>query len=370
MERNQEIKYNYNTLIVTDYSAPYEGNFIESIKALHQKNLEKGNNVVYLFPERAKKIEWIKKLEKEQNFKIYYFKNDTLFNVIKNIKKIIKEENIKVIYTHFCRHKTQFAIKLVRLTCRKIKVVSHFHNHCKVNGNPLKKIFMKLAYKLYEGDLNIGCSESVSMSMPYKKNKVTYVENGISFKRLDNVDNMSMKFPDNKFIVLMFGFDYYRKGVDLAIKAIKELKNSNIVLAISLASNTEKVKEIIIKEYENVPNFITFLEPTNNIASYYTKADLFLSAAREEGFCYSIVEAAYCKTKILSSNIPGVPQNIPGEYIFESNNYIDLKNKINEIYNDNSNKYDEAREYVMKKYNLENWTNEIIKKIDEIVINN
>ena len=117
MEGKQKNKYNYNMLIITDYSAPYEGNFIESVKSLHKKCIEKGNNIVYLFPERAKKLEWIRKLENVQNFKIYYFKDDTLFNLINKIKKIIKENDIKIIYSHFCRHKTQLAVKIVRSIC-------------------------------------------------------------------------------------------------------------------------------------------------------------------------------------------------------------------------------------------------------------
>lgn len=358
------MKNNQNMLIITDYAAPYEGNFIESIKSLRKKYIENGNELIFLFPRRAEKIEWVKELINKDNFKIYFFKDDTVLDVMKMSKDIIKEHDIKILYTHFCRHKTQLAVKLVRMGKKNIKLVSHFHNHCKVNGNLLKRNFMKLAYKLYEGDLNIGCSESVCESMPYKKEKVTYVENGICFDRLDNSENNEEILPKDKYTVLMFGFDYYRKGVDLAIKAIKELNNPDIVLAVSLASNKEKIIDNIKKEFGEVPSFVTFLDPINNVADYYNKADVFLSAAREEGFCYSIVEAAYCKTRILSSNIPGVPKDIPGEYLFESNNYMDLKDKINEIYNDNSlDKYDEAYEYVKEKYSIEKWTDGIIKKI-------
>lgn len=359
----------HSILLVTDYSAPYEGNFIESIKFLHKNINENNDRIVYLFPKRAEKLDWIQNLIKSKEYVIYFFDDDTYFSLRKTIKYIIKKENITAMYSHFCRHKTQLAVKVTRMLNHKIKLVSHFHNHCKVDGNFIKRSFMKVAYKLYEGDLNIGCSESVMNSMPYKKSKTTYVDNAINFSRLDNYRDISIpKSSDNSFVVLMFGFDYYRKGVDLAIKAIEKLNNPNIVLAISLASNKEKAENNIKKEFGKVPDFITFLDPINDIATYYHKADLFLSAAREEGFCYSIVEAAYCKTKVLSSNIPGVPKDIPGEYVFENENYEDLAEKINMLYNDTkSNNLNEAVEFVKKEYDISQWADRIRTKINECI---
>ncbi len=357
-----------NILIITDYSAPYEGNFIESIKDLHDKAKIEGKEIFYLFPKRAQKIYWIKNLIEKFNFNIYFFKDDTFFDLYKNIKDIVKKQKIDILYTHFCRHKTQLAIKFFNLLHSKVKLVSHFHNHCKTSNNVIKKNFMKIAYKLYEGDLNIGCSKSVESSMPYNKRKTTFVDNAINFNRLDNCSVINQQTSNNKFVILMFGFDYYRKGVDIVIKAIKEINNPNFILKISLASNKEKVKNYICQEFECIPNFIEFLEPINNVGSYYKASDVFISAAREEGFCYSIVEAAYCKTKIISSDIPGVPKDIPGEYIFKSGDYKELKNVILEVYNNNvvDSKLDIAQKYVKENYDISKWSENIIKKLDTL----
>ena len=355
-----------NILIITDYSAPYEGNFIESIKVLNKIAIEKNKRIVFLFPERAIKLEWIQKIINKDKFIIYFFKDDTFFDLMKNIKILLKKEKIDLIYTHFCRHRTQFAIKCIRILNPKIKLVSHFHNHCKVYGSFFRKLFMKIAYKLYEGDLNIGCSKSVFESMPYKKSKCIYVENAINFDRLNKYNDIVIERTDESgFIILLFGFDYYRKGVDLAINAIKRINNLNIILAISIALNKERIIQNIIDEFGEVPEFIRFLEPINDVATYYRNSDLFLSAAREEGFCYSIVEAAYCKTKILSSDISGVPKDIPGEYLFKANDYTDLQMKILEIYNSKDEKSEEAHEYVKSKYDINIWANEIINALSK-----
>lgn len=359
-----------NVLVVTDYAAPYEGNFIESFKSLKLEYEKSNDNIIFLFPLRASKLNWIQDLIRNDKWTIYFFDDDTVVKCANKIKELIKKENIRVIYTHVCRHKTQAAVKSVSFSNKNIKIVSHFHNHCKTNLGGLKGNVIKKLYKLYEGDVNIGCSESVAKTMPYKSNKVYFVNNAINFNRLDNVNNVEL-FDKSKFNIIMFGFDYYRKGIDLAIKAIKELKASNdkcknIILNISFASNLEKAKQNIMNEFGEIPDFVKFVEPINDIGSYYSNCDLFISAAREEGFCYSIVEAAYCGCKVLSSNISGVPKEIPGELLFESNNVESLKNQIIKSIDYDGSKKQEAILYVKKQYKIENWAKDIKSIIDKV----
>lgn len=349
-------------LVISDYNAPYAGNFIEAIKSLNKYANENGDGLFYLFPNRTSDKKYIEELSNLSKNKVNHFTNDSLVNVYSSLKNICRKENIDIIYCHFCRPKTQIAIKLFCIFHKKVKLVSHFHNHCKDSKNILKKLFYKMAYQFYKGNLNIGCSESVMMSMPYKSKYKTYVDNAIDFSRLDEYKKVDISNGRNK-VVLMFGFDYYRKGIDIAIKAIREL-NKNITLAISLASNRDKVEKYIIDEFNEIPDFINFLTPINDVASYYKNSDIFLSAAREEGFCYSLVEAAYCGTKIISSNIGGVPKNIPGEKLFESGNYKDLIHVLGTTLNEDVDP--NAKEYVLNNYGIEHWTKDIYNSLKKV----
>lgn len=355
---------NYKILIITDYAAPYEGNFIESLKYLNKKMDESGNEVIYLFTPKAKDKNCVKGLIKENRRVL--FGSDNVKQNMKIIKDIIKEEHISIIYTHFCSLKTQVQVKLIRLMNRKVKLICHFHNHYKLSGKFPRK---ELAYIAYKGDLNIGCSESVKNSIPYSKKKTVYVDNAINFARLDKYRDIKIDELENKFVVLMFGFDYYRKGVDVAIKAIKELSKEDVVLAISLSKNKDIVEQNIINDFGKMPNFIRFLDPIDDIATYYHKADIFLTSSREEGLCYSVLEAAYCGTKIICSNISGVSTDIPGELLFENENYAELKELILKVYSgQNMNKsQEEARKYVEEKYAMEKWGDGIIKCINKTI---
>lgn len=347
-------------LIISDYNAPYGGNFIESLKQLNILCTETNNSLYYLFPQRTNNKKWINELKKLSNNSVYFFKDDSFIGCYKMMRKIVKDNKVDILYCHFCRHKIQVSLKLFSILNHK-KLVSHFHNHCKSSNNMIKNMIIKFAYWFYKGNLNIGCSKSVMKSMPYNKKICSYVDNGIDFKRLDNYKNISLKNSNNERIILMFGFDYYRKGIDVAIKAIKKLNRKDIILAISLASNQDKVEKNIIDEFGEIPPFIKFLNPINDIATYYKTSDIFLSAAREEGFCYSLVEAAYCGTKIISSNIDGVPKEIPGEVLFECGNSDDLASKINMMI---SNKVDKnAKEYVINNYGIDKWSKKIMENI-------
>lgn len=354
-----------NIIIITDYAAPYEGNFIASIKALEKVVVENGWKISYLFSVRTLEINWVKEFAKNHNVK--YFENK-INDIHKKINECIDTNYENIIYSHFARHKTQLAIKLYRMTHSKIKLVQHFHNHCKIPNTFPKKQLMSIAYKLYEGDLNIGCSESVMNSMPYKINKNTYVNNAIDFSRLDlNIKSNIIKKENNEIVILMFGFDYYRKGVDIAINALKDIaEKENIILVISLASNKEKVENKIKEIFGEIPEWICLLPPSENVSEYYNMADIFLSAAREEGFCYSLVEAIYCGCKCISSRISGVPNQIPGVITFENENVDELKEKIVYTIYDYQNNIDETKKYIVNKYDLSVWANEIMNKLDKI----
>src|SRR5437879_9500126 len=107
-------------------------------------------------------------------------------------------------------------------------------------------------------------------------------------------------------------------------KLVKQ--GQDISLLLSLSINREVIESKIRERFEQVPQWLTILDPRDDIASYYKLSDYFISASREEGFCNALVEAAYCGRPIITSDIPG-PQslNIPHTYKFTSENVAELE---------------------------------------------
>lgn len=358
-----------NILQITDYVAPYEGNFINSLKILEEHLNKDKIKMIYMFSKKGRKIEWVNDLKNncnEANGRKVTFLSEGILENVKIIRSVIKENNIKIIHSHFCLPKTQLAIKICCILEKNIKLVQHYHNHFQLPSNLLKKYLFKY---IFEGDLNIGCSDSVAKSIIYNPKKVISIPNAIYFPRLDKcevLDIKEFKIKKNSKIILMFGFDYFRKGVDIAIEAIKPIaERYNITLLISVSVGIENIKEKIKEQLGDIPTWIKIIPSRNDIASYYNMSDIFLSSSREEGLCYSVIEAVYCRTVCICSDISGHPLNIPGIQKFEKENVAELSKKIVKSINftneEKNNITLKSKEYVLKNYNINLWANRIIE---------
>ncbi len=354
-----------NVLQILNYAANYRGNFIDSLDELSNELGKKGVKNIYLFTKDAKEkesITWINELK--ENGAIVFFLNDDPKSDKRLIRQIIKDYSVDIIHTHFIT--MQHFLMISGAVGRKnIRMIMHFHNHAQKFSNPLKSMLRSFIYRKTE---MIGVSESVSEGLTdiYKKNKVYCVCNAINFNRLD--DFSEIRFEDTEWSesvkCLVFGFDYFRKGVDLAVKAVDNLrrKGSKIILCISLSTNREMVENEIKKEFGSIPSWIRIMKARNDVASYYRMADVFLSPSREEGFCYSVVEAAYCGAKIVASKIPAQDKlKVPESFWFTSEDVDDFASKIEAAINhtDGLSKEDK-REYLKKEYDLRKWAEQIV----------
>lgn len=359
-----------NILQIMDYAAPYRGNFIPSIECLEQ-HWTGNRNVVYLFPAVAKNIPWV--IDMKASGKKVYFIDSSFFSKkikwsnIQKLKSITKQENISVIHTHFVESNyTLFLFS--KLFDTKIRIVANLHNHYQPSGRLalLKTWVMKQTVDFFIGD-----SESVSESayaVGIKKMDVKTVLNSIQFKRLDNFTTIDLSKGENKPVVLMFGYPWHRKGVDVVAKAIQQINEQtekDVILAIAMAGGQEETRIGIESALGYFPTWVEFLPPREDLATYYNAAHLFISAGREEGLSYSPIEAAYCNCMLICSKIPGNPLDIPLMPIYEVEDVAELKVQIEK--NILLSELEKAkikiqqREFVLQQYNVDFWAEEIIK---------
>lgn len=348
-----------NVLHFADYGSPYKGNFISSLEVLEKELINNKHEMFYIFPERTNKREWA---QNKDNVK---FLTGKFLKDRKILKNVIKDNNIDIIHIHFYSFKTLSLFKTLNVKCKKI---IHLHGMFpKYKG--IKKYIMEKLFKDYN---IIGCSNAVTNSFIYKNNKVC-IQNAIYFPRLDKICNIKEfeQYSSNEKI-LIFGYNYFIKGVDVALDAIEEARQekNNILCFVSISSNTTIFKENVIKRFGFFPDWIKILEPINDIASYYKSCDIFISASRKEGFCYAIVEAAYVGCNIIASEIPAQKElDIKNIYWFKSENSKELKDKILEcIKNKNTNKEKmlAQRENIIIKYNIDKWAKDILEQYEKI----
>jgi len=260
--------------------------------------------------------------------------------------------------------------------------VLHLHNHIELPKNPL----LRLPHMLYFRSVSrfVCCSASVAAHLiadGVPKERVRIAENAIAFERLDHYDahvRASLPLPERAKLALMFGYDYLGKGVDFAVEAVRMLRQREgfpVMLAVVLSSRLEEVRARICAQLglSDVPDWILLLPPREDVASYYHMADVFLSPSRQEGFCYALVEAAYCQTPVLASAIDAQKDlSLPKSAFFPPENAAALSSAIHRVLSEEHSSsrslaLEQAGERVKQTYALSNWAARVCAAYAEIL---
>lgn len=361
---------NINVLQIADYTAPYRGNFIASLEALNNLLKKYECNMIWLFPEATKNEKWISDLY-DKGYIVYYYSNNIIKN-IKLIRDIVKKHSINIFHINFRNFKISFPVALAHITFKKTYLFTHIYSQY-TNSTFFKEHFRRLARW---DTFYIGCSEPVSNQLiksGINPKRIFFVENAIDFSRLDDYEmltNSMFGLEQDRKKILMFGYNWYIKGVDLALAAVKKLidEKRKIVLLISVASHREIIENYILSKFGEIPNWVKILKPRNDIATYYKFTDVFISPSRMEGLPYALIEAAYCKVPIVASNIPAQKcLKFIGDIWFQTENIESLKNGIERVlYTKDTKLLDIQKKIAVENYQLKKWTKGIIEAYQKV----
>lgn len=149
----------------------------------------------------------------------------------------------------------------------------------------------------------------------------------------------------NKIIIAIIGPVYSRKGQDVFLKAIKKLDlalrtHAEFWIIGDLLESTPFAMNIL-KESEKLSNITLKGRMTRKeIEQIYDKIDVVVCASREETMSMTITEGMMFGKVCVTSDAAGIAafiQNGENGFVFESENYIELSQKLSEIVN---NRYD------------------------------
>jgi glycosyltransferase involved in cell wall biosynthesis len=360
---------NRNVIQLMAYSAPYKGNFIESILRLEQRLNEEGIQLVYLFPKEAQSAAWSKELINAGK-QIYFLSGNKVKDFLL-IKTLIRKYRVGIVHTHFIGVATIFSLRLMNLfTKEKCLVVRHLHYQYVLNHSVVEYLKKQFSHV----DVSVACSKAVADDYNSKKKdkreKVVSVTNAIEFSRLNEyevLDRKALEIEEKSFVLLVFGFDYFRKGIDILINAVAQLVDDgvNICLIISFAINREFGENEITIQFGKIPSWIKPVEARNDIGTYYRFSDAFISSSRSEGFCYSLAEAAYCGTQVIASDIFAQKDlNIPYTFQYSVEDIPDLKRSIlAAIAVDSDERVRRSaiqKDYVVRTFDLNTWADNIV----------
>ncbi|MDR1697513.1 MAG: alpha/beta fold hydrolase [Erysipelotrichaceae bacterium] len=335
-------------VIHANYGGTYEGNFIPNITEIGKAVLKNGGKVSFMIPAFQKNATWLPKLQ--QQGAIYFYEKSVRSNW-RIIKHLVTKELATIFYTNFITSKTQ--LPLLWATIRyKIQVF--------VARRALAKkrfLYTRFARFLYVKKLNyIAVSKTVrSNFLDIFHKEATVIIDRVSYERLKNPKHIPL--GTSTINILTVGWNYYVKGFDVLINAVKMLVDAGIKVTLNIASHDPNAILVTLRKNlntEEIPSFINLLPPTDHIEDYYYSADLVVFASRSEGFCYAMVEAAMVGAPIIANDIPTFKElNIDNRIFYETNNPESLKEKMMDAIKDLSRVKEQAlmnKDQVIKEY--------------------
>lgn len=348
-----------NILELCDFFSNYGSNFIPSLAFLEKELKQRGNDVFFIFSTRnlsSKFFEWEIPFSKKYKTELFDFSN---FSIVKKVVCFIKKNNIKLVHAHFI---ASFYLSEIKKRCPKdVVFFEHIHsapyNNKKTLLARIKRIrnLFLLNHKIEK----ICVSDSIvpMTKFIYPLTKVVSCRNSIDFSRLLKKENIQL----GEFNVLLFGYNYHVKGDDLAIKAILNLsKKINIHLDIVMSDNFDFNIKCIKRDFGCIPNCVSLLQPSHDVKSLYNSHQIFLNASRSEGLSYAVIEAYYCGSLCVVSDVPAtVETNLPNIIYFKSGNVESLICSLNKAY-ENRLSYKNDTNYVEREFSLEKWCNQLI----------
>jgi glycosyltransferase involved in cell wall biosynthesis len=353
-----------------NYGAPYKGNFMQTLLCLEERLKDENIETVYLFFKATAEAEWAALLMKEGK-KIYFLSGNKLKDLFL-ISHLIKKYEIGIVHTHFIGVVNIFFLRMIIFFGNKrCLIVRHLHSPLTVRNSLVEYLKKTFAHV----DLSIGCSKAVgedyNAKKKDKKERVVYATNAIDYSRLDRYEILNredMGIKKDHFVLLVFGYNYFLKGIDVVVNAVSELvkEHTQIYLVISLADNTTVAEHEIKKKFGQIPEWIKLVRPRNDIATYYRSADAFISSSRSEGFCYSLVEAAYCGTQVIASEIFAQKDlNIPFTFRYAVEDVAELKRQILSAMSvspdERIRRAKIQKDYVVHSFDLHKWAETVVK---------
>ena len=211
----------------------------------------------------------------------------------------------------------------------------------RISGLPQLTFLRKFLWKIVSKRLFLVTCPSVQTKIDLMKlnifpdNKIKVLYDPILDVELIS-KNLKIKIPDlikDKKYFLNIGRLTKQKNQIIILKAFsKILKKYNDLNLLIIGDGEEKGKLKKYVESNKLDKNVYFLGQIKNIYPYVKNSMAVVSSSLWEDPGAVMVEAAFCKRIVISSNCPNGPkeflQNGEGGYLFSNNNVNDLQEKI------------------------------------------
>lgn len=184
-----------------------------------------------------------------------------------------------------------------------------------------------------------------------KNHNLEVIHNGVDldqFKPSHNPDIVTKYKIENKFIILGVASPWTdRKGLKYFVELSSKLDQNFQIILIGLSQ----------KQIKNLPENIIGIQRTDSIqqlAEYYTLADIFVNPTLEEALGMTNLEAQACGTPVITFKSGGAPETISQltGIVVEKADFTQLYNAILLISDKKSSfRSEDCRDFVSENFN-------------------
>lgn len=347
-------------LELAGFHSNYGSNFIPTLENLDQELTSRGHTMFYIFSNENLSdgfYEWEIPFSQKHRTTLVNFHSVTF---ISEISKFIRKNDIDIVHAHFCS--SIYLSQIKKLSPKNVAFYQQMHT-MPFNNVIGRRAWLKRVRNIFtfDKDISVICISDAMVPIVkyiFPRNKVVSCINCIDFSRFEKRNYNR----NEKFSVLLFGYNYYVKGVDIAIKATLRAKKviNDIHLDIIMGDNLEENSNRIMQEFGSIPECVTILKPTNNISPFYQNHTVFLNASRSEGGSYAILEAYYSGALCVLSDVPATREsNLPNVIFFKNGDSDSLAEALIEAYK-TKDIYVNNAEYVERKFSIDTWSKNIM----------
>jgi glycosyltransferase involved in cell wall biosynthesis len=299
---------------VADFAPRQAGGFLAAQLAIGRAARERlGLGTVFVLPERARRRggEWLTKIT-DAGIQLEFLPEEA-WRRPRALLAIARSADARIVHSHFTWFDVESLYAGRRAGCA---VLWHVHNG--LLGYPVGQRLRDVvkARILARGcDAVVAVSDHVARDLRrrgFPMHKVIVLQNALELERFRNPllhrdeTRKRLGVDERALMIVSFAWPPTRKGADVLVDGIVRFAtNARTPVAAVLAGETAQLGAFLRRRTAHLPHWLSIVPPVENVADLFGAADVFVSAAREEGFSYAVAEAIACGLPVVGSDIPG-----------------------------------------------------------------
>lgn len=267
------------------------------------------------------------------------------------LKKILKENSPDYLIIHLI---TSLPLLLNFIFNFKTKIILRISGYPKLNF--IRKFFWKILLKKVH---KITCPTNQTKEFIIKNNlsineKIVVLQDPIIFLKKINIMRKEKNIKDFGRYIFAAGRLTKQKNfgflLDVFYKISKKFHYLNLVIAGE--GEDENFLKNKVKKY-NIENRVFFVGHQKNIYNFFNNCECFILTSLWEDPGFVLIEAAFCRANIISSNCFNGPKDFFEDkrmgYVFEVNNFEELKKLLEIVLNDKDHKNNINKKILFRK---------------------